>query len=89
MAFLVLDDFKESFKDEVSFDSFATALISASLKGLTPIMYHREVVGTVMSADAAKDYLYERITKKILESPEVLVELQARLEKDATVDSPL
>jgi hypothetical protein len=89
MKVLELDVYKNTFKDEVSFDSFKADIIEALHSGVTPITLDREVVGTLMSADVAKDYLYERITKKILESPEVLLELQTRLENDALVDGPL
>lgn len=80
-----LDQHQHLFRDEAAYHQF-TQILSASLQqDLRPIICEQRVIGATLSPGATKDYLYERMVRKIAERPELLAELTDRIENDEIV----
>lgn len=81
-----LDEYKPLFRDELSFQEFATALKKGLEQDLRPIVCGEQVLGSVLSAQGTKDVLYDRLIKRITERPSFLDELTDRIENDEIVE---
>lgn len=81
-----LDQQKGLFRDEGAFLQF-TKWLGESLKhDLQPIMCGERVIGSSLSPGATKEYLYERMIRRMAERPELLAELTDRMEHDDIVE---
>jgi len=83
---IVLDRYKELFRDESAYEQFLALLRTAARAELAPVFSGDELLGTVLSPAGTKDVLYERFLKRISEKPELLAEIADRLEKDEIVE---
>ena len=83
---IVLDEFKQLFRDEASYAEFAGCMKKASQHDLAAIFSGNELIGTFLSPQATKDVLYERMLKRIAEKPELLAEIASRLQEDDIVE---
>lgn len=83
---LELDQFRELFKDEAAFESFAKAFTDSLQHDLCPIFVHSELVGTTLSPAGTKNVLFDRMMHRALKNPDLLNELTDRIENDDIVD---
>jgi hypothetical protein len=81
-----LDEYKNLFRDDASFDRFVAMLKGASGSSTLPIFSGRQLLGGIASPLAMKEYLSERFLKRIAEKPELLEEIADRLENDEVVE---
>lgn len=81
-----LDNYRHLFRDEEAFDEFAEILRSSMEQELRPIICHNRVIGSALSAGGTKDFLYDRMVKRMTQRPEILDELADRIENDEVVD---
>lgn len=86
MQRLVLDEHKNLFRDEESFDQFVKVLTNLLGQDFSPVIAEETVLGAVLSPEATKEVLYERMIRKISSSPEVLDEIRDRIENEEIVD---
>ena len=81
-----LDQYKDLFRDVPSYHKFVGHL-AASLQGdFRPIVADERMIGASLSAEATKDFLYDRMVKRLAQRPELLTELTERLQNDDIVD---
>ena len=84
---LILDEYRSLFRDDGSFEQFVQAVTSRLEHDLSPIISReRGVLGAILSPETTKEVLYERIIRRISESPEILDEIRDRIENDEIVD---
>ena len=86
MTPLVLNEYRDLFRDGSSFEHFVTILTKSFAHDLSPVIYNEDVLGTVLSPGATKEVLYERMIRRLSHSPETLDEIRDRLENDEIVD---
>ena len=83
---LVLDKYKNLFKDEQAFRQFADILEGATADNVMRlVLCGEEVVGAFISPGDAQERLRERIMKRLAKNPAVLDTLKSRLESDEIV----
>ena len=83
---LILDKLIHLFKDKSAFDQFVAAFGEAAQGDLSLVLVDNQSVGAVLSPEAAKEILYERLVKRIASSPEAIDEIRNRIENDDIVD---
>jgi hypothetical protein len=83
---LVLDECKPYFRDETCYEEFVTWLISKLGHDFSPVIARQRVLGSLLSAEATKEILYDRMIQRISESPTILDDIKDRLENDEIVD---
>ncbi len=81
-----LDQHKDLFRNEAAFLQFAQMFGEALTHDLRPIMCGERIIGSSLSPGATKDYLYDRMVRRIAERPELLAELTDRIEHDDIVE---
>jgi len=81
-----LDDYRDLFRDSESFSKFINAFRKASSGDLTMLMASNEVVGSVMSPQATKDVIYDRMIQRMASKPGLLEEIADRIDNDEIVD---
>jgi hypothetical protein len=81
-----LDSFKGLFRNEDAFQEFARVLGSGLRQDFRPIICNQQVIGAALSAEGTKEFLYDRMIKRIAERPELLSELADRAEHDDIVE---
>lgn len=86
MEALNLDEFTYLFRDSQSYEQFVQQIEHHLQGDFAPLMVRKTVIGSVLSAEATKEVLYERLIKTISKSPKLLDEIQDRIEKDEIVD---
>ena len=86
MRSLILDEHRNLFKDQESFDQFLQILATNLGQDSSLVLSGGRVLGTVLSPEATKEILYERMIRGISKSPEVLDEIRDRIENDEIVD---
>lgn len=86
MSPLVLDEHRKLFRDEASFREFVRILSQQLGKDLSPVISNEEVLGAMLSPEATKEMLSERMMRRIATSPEILDEIMDRMEIDEIVD---
>ena len=69
MNALILDDMKPLFKNGESYERFVAELTSRLGNDLSPIMADDQVIGSVLSPEATKDVMFERLAKSIRRNP--------------------
>ena len=82
----MLENHRELFRDEASFDHFVEAVKAASSTDLALIFARHEIIGAVLSPQAAKQVLCERMVHSIAKNPELLSEIEDRLVNERIVD---
>lgn len=83
---LILDQHRGLFKDSASYEAFIQILTEGLGHDLSPIMSDQHVLGAVLSAEATKEMLYERVIKRLSQRPELFDEIKSRIENDEIVD---
>ena len=83
---LILDEYRPLFRDAGSFDQFVLAVTSRLVHDLAPVISNERVLGAILSPDATKEVLVERMIRRISSAPEILDEIRYRIEKDEIVD---
>lgn len=83
---LVLDEHRALFKDDESFGQFIQILASRLGQDFSPVISNEKVLGAVLSPEATKEVLYERMIRRLSKSPKILDELRDRIESDEIVD---
>lgn len=81
-----LDDFRDLFANDSAYQSFLERFGSAMKADLRPIVAGTKLFGAALSAERTKDYLTEKVAKRLVRRPELLAELTRRLEEDQVVD---
>ncbi len=81
-----LDDFRDLFANETAYRSFLEKFGTAMKADLRPIVAGTKLFGAALSAERTKDYLTEKVAKRLVRRPELLAELTRRLEEDEIVD---
>ncbi|MCA9262373.1 MAG: hypothetical protein KDA60_00930 [Planctomycetales bacterium] len=82
---LVLDEYRELFKDDDAFAFFVDAFRSR-ISDWAPVLSKEEILGAVMSPEMTKEMLCGRIIQKLVQSPKTLDEIRERLEGNDIVD---
>ena len=83
---LVLDEYRNLFRDDSCFDHFVKSVSDRLEQDLLPIILKERVLGAILSPEATKEMLYERMIRRISQSPEILDKLKDRIENDEIVD---
>jgi len=83
---LVLDKHRNLFRDDESFGQFVQILTDRLSQDFSPVLSEQRVLGAVLSPEATKEVLYERMIRRISDSPQVLDEIRDRIENDQIVD---
>lgn len=86
MSAMIMEEYKGLFKDEESFLKFVEVFREKLADDFSPVLSNSVVLGAIVSSEAAKDYIYERIVKRIAKSPEILTDIQHRLKNDKVID---
>lgn len=82
---LNLDNCKPLFRDEGAYAEFLK-ILKQGLSDFSPVISNEEVLGTFLSQEATKEILYERIVRRMANSPGILEEITDRLTNDPIVD---
>jgi hypothetical protein len=83
---LILDDYRSLFRDDASFDRFVQAVSARLEHDLSPVISKERVLGAILSPEATKEVLYERMIRRISDAPEILDQIRDRIENDEIVD---
>lgn len=86
MNLLVLDEHRALFKDDDCFSQFVQILATRLGQDFSPVISNQRVLGAVLSPEATKEVLYERMIQRLSNSPKVLDELKDRILNDEIVD---
>ncbi|NQV27299.1 MAG: hypothetical protein HQ518_23375 [Rhodopirellula sp.] len=86
MNAIQLENFKSLFKDDDAFTKFVELFGESIQYDLRPIICGQRVIGATLSADGTKDVLYDRMVKRMVDSPDILNELVSRIEEEEIVD---
>lgn len=86
MTPIVLEEHKNLFRDEQSYEQFVQLLASVLGQDMSLIMSRDQVLGAILSPEATKEVLYDRIIRKVSSSPSILEDLRDRIENDEIVD---
>lgn len=81
-----LDDYKNLFRDDRSFDEFVGVLKEASSGTVLPIFSGQQLLAGITSPGGVKELLSERFLKRLAEKPDLLSEIADRLENDEIVE---
>lgn len=79
MSPLVLDECKSLFRDDAGYEEFVSWLINKLGHDFSPVIAGKNVLGSVLSPEATKEVLYDRMIQRISESPSILDEIKDRL----------
>lgn len=86
-AVLILDKYKELFKDEASFKKFAEVLGRAGQEDdLKFVLYDESLLVGLISIDEAEGKLKDRILRRLSKNPDIMDRLRERLESDDIVE---
>ncbi len=83
---LNLEQYAHLFRDEKSCQEFASVMTGEQKAGLRVILFHDQVIGAALSAEGAKEVLYQRLVKQLSENPDTIEKLAKRLNEDSIVD---
>lgn len=83
----ILEEHKNLFKDESSYNAFLAAFKDATQKGLAVVLSGSDVIGAVLSPSCTKQVLMDRMVQSIAKKPELLADLAARM-NEPIVDLP-
>ena len=86
MSTVVLDQYIGLFKSEAAYDEFTNAIASGLGHDMRVIMVRGRVIGAALSAEGAKEVLYQRLVKHLCENPNTVDKLTKRLSEDLIVD---
>ena len=86
MSPLVLDECKPLFKDNAGYEEFVAWLVGKLGQDFAPVIAGKNVLGSVLSPEATKEVLYDRMIQRISESPSILDDIKDRLENDDIVE---
>ena len=87
MSVIILDEHKDLFKDEASFNKLIGVFKAALDQNAMPmVLSTRELLFTAISPEMTKEVLAERILKRFWENPDRLDELRRRLESGELVE---
>ncbi len=81
-----LDQFRDSFRSPELFNAFVETFSTSLKTDLQPIVVGDRVVGAGLSAEATKNYLTDRLLRRVASKPSLLNDLLDRLENDEIVD---
>jgi hypothetical protein len=84
---IILDEYKDLFKDEASYARFVGLLRASINENAMPIVLaEREFLFTAVPPGATKEILSERIIRRLWENPGLLDDIRDRLENDPIVE---
>ncbi len=86
MTPLVLDECRPLFRDDARYDEFVTWLIEKLGHDFSPVIAGQNVLGSILSPEATKEVLYDRMIARISESPSILDDIKDRLENDEIIE---
>lgn len=86
MSPFVLDEHRGLFRDEESFARFVTLFSSQMGQDFSPVISGDAILGAVLSPEATKDFLYERMIRRMSSNPKLLDEIRDRIENDEIVE---
>ncbi len=86
MTPLVLDECRPLFSDDARYEEFVTWLIVKLGHDFSPVIAGQKVLGSILSPEATKEVLYERMIQRISECPSILDDIKDRLENDEIVE---
>ena len=86
MSTVVLDQYIGLFKSEAAYDEFTSAIASGLGDDMRVILVRGRVIGAALSAEGAKEVLYQRLVKHLSEHPDTIDKLTKRLVEDSIVD---
>lgn len=87
MATLVLDEYRELFRDESAYDRFVSDIEHAMANPeITVVWAKKQYLGTLLSPTNAKSLIRDRMLQRILDRPSLLDEMKDRIENDDIVE---
>jgi hypothetical protein len=79
---LMLDNYQDLFKDDTCYRRFVSVFQKAFTQHGMPLVFAgKEIVFTALSPESTKKLLSDRILRRLSKDPELLTELQQRLEE--------
>lgn len=81
-----LETHRELFRDAASFDAFIEAVKQASHKDMALILARHEIIGAVLSPQATKQVLSDRMVHSLARNPELLSQMAERIQNDKIVE---
>lgn len=85
-SILNMDQYLHLFKSEQACKEFADVLTGHANVGLRVILFHEEVIGASLSAEGAKEVLFQRLVRNLSDNPDTIDKLTKRLREDTIVD---
>ena len=86
MTPLQLEECRAILDDDEIFERFIEWFIPRLKGDFAPIMYQHKVLGSFVSADITKEMIYDRITRRLLESPTILEDIENRFKNEPIVE---
>lgn len=84
---MMLDEHKDLFKSEQAFEQFVERMNSSLADApMLAVFSNKKLLFTVVSPDATKDVLYERILRQLSDDPSILDDIQHRIENEEIVE---
>jgi hypothetical protein len=83
---IVLDECRPLFRDDGRYEEFVAWLAKKLGKDFSPVLAGQKVLGSVLSPEATKEVLYDRMIQRISGSPSILDDIRDRLENDEIVE---
>ncbi len=83
MSALILNDYKDLFKNEASYDALIRVFHDAMANhGMPIVVSGKEVLFTAISPEATQDMLRDRIVRRLAEKPALLDAIARGLEEE-------
>lgn len=86
MNALIMEEYRDLFKSPESFCEFVNAIREKSADDFSPVLSGQEVIGSIMSPEATKDFILDRLVRRLSKKPGTFSEIQRRIECDKIVD---
>lgn len=86
MNALILDEHRRLFRDDGAFEEYVQLIRDTLRDDFAPVVSDKEVLGAVVSPEAAKEMIFDRIAKRLAQHPSMLADVKNRLETNAIVD---
>lgn len=65
MNSLILEEHRQLFKDDASFNKFVDSIGRSMTSDFATLISNEKVLGSVLSPEATKEFLYERMIRRI------------------------
>lgn len=85
---LVIDDYKELFRDEASYNTFCARLLALFGRAASPVIVHGNLIGVAVSPEDAKNIIINHVVKSWEKDPCVLDKLRNAINSDADIPAP-